>query len=154
MLFLGFPSDQVELRKLLQEDSHQHRLKHVGKLPLDDLQVLLAHAHAFLMPNIKIEGDMEGFGLVCLEASMCGTMVLASDIEGITDAIIHEKNGIQVPHEDAQAWQLAIGKILDSDSLHTEQRQAYRSFTLRTFSWEKMVNGYARLFQAIIGQAS
>lgn len=154
MLFLGFPSDQVELRKLLQEDSHQHRLKHVGKLPLDDLQVLLAHAHAFLMPNIKIEGDMEGFGLVCLEASMCGTIVLASDIEGITDAIIHEKNGIQVPHEDAQAWQLAIGKILDSDSLHTEQRQAYRSFTLRTFSWEKMVSGYARLFQAIIGQAS
>ncbi|GHE33325.1 glycosyltransferase family 4 protein [Sphingobacterium griseoflavum] len=153
MLFTGFPSDQQEIRRLLQENKDAHRLKHVGKLPLEDLQVLLAHAQAFLMPNIKIDGDMEGFGLVCLEASMCGTMVLASDIEGITDAVVHEKNGLHVLHENPQAWQTVIRKLLEEESLHAKHRKAYRLFTLRTFSWKKMVNEYSALFQSITKQA-
>lgn len=35
------------------------------------IQTLL-HADLFVMPNVPVEGDMEGFGLVALEASSCG----------------------------------------------------------------------------------
>ncbi|WDF70316.1 glycosyltransferase family 4 protein [Sphingobacterium oryzagri] len=153
MLFLGFPSDQVELRELLRDDRFANRLRHLGKLPLDDLKILLSHATAFLMPNIKIEGDMEGFGLVCLEASMCGTLVLASDIEGITDAIIHQKNGLQVAHENAAAWRNTINEVLAGELSYMERREAFRAFTLANFSWEKMVHGYANLFQSISQQS-
>ncbi|MDR1601380.1 MAG: glycosyltransferase [Tannerella sp.] len=52
---------------------------------------------AFLMPNIPVEGDMEGFGLVCLEASACGTLVFAADIDGIPDAVRNGKNGFLLP---------------------------------------------------------
>lgn len=149
MLFLGYPSDQVELRTLLRDNRFENRLKHLGKLPLEDLKILLSHAHAFLMPNIKIEGDMEGFGLVCLEASMCGTLVLASDIEGITDAIIHQKNGLQVAHENAEAWTNTIAEVLASEASYRERREDFRAFTLANFSWDKMVYGYANLFRSI-----
>lgn len=149
MLFLGFPSDQAELRSLLRDARFENRLQHLGKLPLEDLQILLSHATAFLMPNIKIDGDMEGFGLVCLEASMCGTLVLASDIEGITDAIIHQKNGLQVAHENAAAWTNTITDVLASEPSYRARRETFRDFTLANFSWEKMVHGYANLFQSI-----
>ena len=39
------------------------------------------------MPNIRIYGDAEGFGLVALEAVMNGTVALVAGIEGITEAI-------------------------------------------------------------------
>jgi hypothetical protein len=48
------------------------------------------------MPNIRVPGDAEGFGLVALEAVVCGTAVLAADLEGITEAIQHGKNGLLV----------------------------------------------------------
>ncbi|KGE16048.1 glycosyltransferase family 4 protein [Sphingobacterium deserti] len=150
MLFLGFPSDQAEIRSLLQQSNHAQRMRHLGKLPLDDLKILLTHAQAFLMPNIKIKGDMEGFGLVCLEASMCGTLVLASNIEGITDAILDSKNGLHVQHEDAAAWTTAIENVLSEEEDYTNRKKAYSAFTVSHFGWDKMVKGYALLFQSII----
>ncbi|TDS17471.1 glycosyltransferase family 4 protein [Sphingobacterium paludis] len=150
MLFLGFPSDQADIRHVLHEGNHTQRIRHLGKLPLDDLRILLTHAHAFLMPNIKIRGDMEGFGLVCLEASMCGTLVLAADIEGITDAILDNKNGIHVQHGNAAAWTTTIEQVLSAQEDYTNKKLAYRAFTISHFGWNKMVKGYAQLFQTII----
>ncbi|WP_437918530.1 glycosyltransferase family 4 protein [Sphingobacterium sp. LRF_L2] len=149
MLFMGYPSDQAELRNVLNHTQNQQRLKHVGKIPLEDLKIMLNYAHAFLMPNIRVEGDMEGFGLVCLEASMCGTLVFASDIEGITDAIHHQKNGIQVAHQDAEAWKNEILESLKDIDFHKDRRKNYRAFTLENFSWEKMVDSYLQLFEKI-----
>src|SRR5690606_29040963 len=147
MLFMGYPSDEMEWRSLLNDSAYVDRIKHVGKLPREELDVLLSHGEAFLMPNISVEGDMEGFGLVCLEASACGAMVLASAIDGIVDAIQHRKNGIHVEPENAQAWSSAIqGLVYDGKG---EQRHAYRTYTLAHFGWDKMVHGYAALFKEL-----
>src|SRR3546814_4760887 len=56
---------------------------------------------------------MEGFGLVCIEASMCGTNVFASASGGITDAVIHNKNGILSPPANAVAWIKALNNLID-----------------------------------------
>jgi glycosyltransferase involved in cell wall biosynthesis len=73
------------------------RIKHLGRLPFEEIVTILKHADAFVMPNIKVDGDMEGFGLVCLEACLCGATVYASDIDGIPDAIHQGKNGFLLP---------------------------------------------------------
>ncbi len=148
MLFMGYSSDQAALRDLISDPAYSSRVKHVGKLPSAELAILLSHAEAFLMPNIRVEGDMEGFGLVCLEASACGTMVLAAALEGITDAIQHLKNGIQIESENANAWSLAIQELQHDKVL--QQRHRFRTYTLTHFSWEKMVREYAALFKELI----
>lgn len=147
-LFMGYPSDQKEVGSLLADPAYFHKFKHVGKLPIEELDVLLSHAEVFLMPNIKVEGDMEGFGLVCLEASACGALVLASALEGITDAIQHQKNGIQVEPENAKAWSLAIQGLLYNNE-NKQQRDSFRTYTLNHFGWDKMVSGYATLFKEL-----
>lgn len=147
MLFMGYPSDQATLCSLLNDPYYAHKVTHLGKLPVEELRLLLSHGEAFLMPNIPAEGDMEGFGLVCLEASACGALVLASAIEGITDAIQHQKNGIQVEPQNAQAW---VQAIQDREADQNQQlRYTYRAYTLRQFSWQKMVADYASLFRAL-----
>ncbi|PRD44577.1 glycosyltransferase family 4 protein [Sphingobacterium haloxyli] len=148
-LFMGYPSDQKDIYRLLNDGKYNERTTHVGKLPMDELGVLLSHAEAFVMPNIRVEGDMEGFGLVCLEASVCGTVVLASAVDGITDAIQHQKNGIQVEPENVEAWLLAIQELLYNNT-GKQQSDSFRTYTLAHFGWDKMVKGYASLFKKLM----
>lgn len=150
MLFLGFPSDQKLIRHYLGNPNFISRMQHIGKVPTADLQCLLRHAGLFIMPNIKVEGDMEGFGLVCLEASICGATVFASDIEGISDAIIHQQNGILLPTENADRWILEIKNALDQPSLLKSKSEEFQAYSLAHYSWDKMVKAYFNLFESLI----
>ena len=150
MLFLGFPSDQKAIRHYLRDPNFKDRLQHIGKIPTTDLQCLLRHAGLFIMPNIKVPGDMEGFGLVCLEASICGATVFASDIEGISDAIIHQKNGVLLPPEQENYWISEIKNTLEHPSLLKNRSEEFQAYSLGHYSWDKMVRAYFNLFQSLI----
>jgi len=102
------------------------------------------------MPNINVDGDMEGFGLVCLEASICGAPVFASDLEGISDAIVDQKNGFLLPTEDADRWIMQIKVALDDPSLLKNRSKEFQAYSLQHYSWEKMSKAYFYLFQHII----
>jgi len=147
VLFLGFPSDQQEIRHLLQSEHVSNRVQHLGKIPFADLQILLANSTAFLMPNIRQQGDMEGFGLVCLEASLSGTLVLAANIDGITDAVQHQKNGILLPSESPQEWIKQLQDILLRPGDYKEKAQTYKTFTQQEYGWDKMVRQYMTVFK-------
>jgi glycosyltransferase involved in cell wall biosynthesis len=140
-LALGFPTDEALLRTLL---SNHPQVCHLGRLPWPDVVSLLSHARAFVMPNIPVEGDMEGFGLVCLEACLCGTPVFASRLEGITEAIHDGQNGRLLPSGDAMAWVAALTAVFDGSA--SPAPTAYVEYTLAHFGWEKMVLGYRDAF--------
>jgi glycosyltransferase involved in cell wall biosynthesis len=145
-LFLGTPSDERELRNLLTYPDHNSRVVRMGKLSLDDMNAILSVTDAFVMPNIEVPGDMEGFGLVCLEACIQGTIVFAAASGGITDAITDGKNGHLLPVGDVLAWSNALKWSLatkEKNSSHAEERIA---FTKNHFSWQKMCAEYLQHF--------
>jgi len=148
-LFLGYPSDESEIRKLLQDPIIDSRVKHLGKVPFHHLQSLLGHASAFLMPNIQVPGDMEGFGLVCLEASVAGTLVLASSLEGITDAVQHQKNGILLPSNDSDRWVDQLNAVLDNTDGYQVLAKSYQAFSLEHYGWEIMASSYLQTFRQL-----
>lgn len=146
-LFLGYPSDEKNIRKLLKDPDIGSKVEHLGKIPFDDLRSFLVHSSSFLMPNIQVPGDMEGFGLVCLEASLAGTLVLASATEGITDAIIDKKNGILVQSGDKEAWKSIMTKVYNNPSEFQDDKKKYQSYSKQHYSWEKMSASYWNVFQ-------
>ncbi len=148
-LFLGFPTDEALLRPLLAQPALQNKVQHLGKLPFADITQILTVSDAFIMPNIPIAGDMEGFGLVCLEACLCGTTVFAANLDGIPDAIQDGKNGLLLPAQDAGAWATALNALLENPARYALQAEAARAYTLDHFSWQKMVDGYRAHFQAL-----
>ncbi|MFZ4262372.1 glycosyltransferase family 4 protein [Sphingobacterium sp. HJSM2_6] len=148
-LFLGYPTDQSAIRKLLKTKELQNKVTHLGKVPFQDLQLFLQHATAFLMPNLSIPGDMEGFGLVCLEASISGTLVLASNMEGITDAIHHQKNGLLLPSADVAAWIKQLKALQSDPKRYQQQAKAFQSYSITQYSWEKMCADYAAAFKKL-----
>ncbi len=148
-LFLGFPTDEARLRELLAQPELKNRLRHLGKLPFDHILQILSKATAFVMPNIPMAGDMEGFGLVCLEASMCGTTVFAALTDGIPDAIHDGKNGVLLPAQNADAWVNALNAAFKNPELYAAQGKAAREYTRSQFSWDKMAAGYWAHFQVL-----
>lgn len=143
-LFLGYPSDETALRSFLKH--HKPNVIRTGKLPLNEMNQLLAVADAFIMPNIEVQGDMEGFGLVCLEACMQGARVFAAASGGITDAIVDQRNGTLLPPGDEKSWAAILNKSLsgkDSSPLSAEQ---IIKFTTDNFSWKKMSEEYFQHF--------
>lgn len=150
-LMLGITSDAPDVLKEVKEND---RVFHLGKVPYEDLLQVLALAEVFVMPNIKVHGDAEGFGLVALEASMRGTPVLASGIEGITDAIHNEKNGWLIESQKPQVWIDKIHKILADKNKLAAFSEASKNYTLANYSWEKMTRGYVEVFNRFISSST
>lgn len=150
-LLLGIASDTGEVNELLKVTKNAY---HLGSVPYDDLLQLLSLADLFVMPNVQVDGDEEGFGLVALEASIRGTYVLASGIEGITDAVIDGENGSLLPSGDAQAWAKKIKELLNDKTKLAVLSEKGKRFTHANYSWNNMVNGYKEVFDKLIGSVS
>ena len=145
----SMPSDEMALQSAMQQKAVQQKVYALGKLPFSEVRQLLSIADLFIMPNLPIAGDMEGFGLVALEAAISGTPVVAANIEGIQDAIQDGQNGWLLPTADKTVWINSINKLLaDPANLKNFGRKA-QSYTLNTFSWEKMAEGYNDVFKKI-----
>lgn len=142
---MGIGMDQKKISKLLKRKELNARVFQLGAVPHEDKIRLLQQAHAFVMPNIKISGDAEGFGLVALEAVLSGAPVLASNIEGITEAIKTGKNGRLVESGNPEAWLSAIKEIPDDEDLRRSLIDRAITFTRENYSWSKMVEEYKKI---------
>lgn len=110
---------------------------------------LLARADLVLVPNIRVPGDAEGFGIVCLEAGAAGAWVLAADIEGLRDAVVDGANGQHAAAGDAAAWSAALDALCaDPARLRSLGAQA-RENVARLFGWPAMIDRYAALVETL-----
>ncbi len=146
VLALGLGLDEIDVSEALEREEIKGHAFYLGKQPFEDMVQILKHSDMFVMPNIKVMGDAEGFGLVALEASVNGTPVIASSLEGITCAVIDGKNGFLVPPENEGAWIEKIHAILSDTSHLKEFGELAKQFTITNFAWKKMVDGYLTVF--------
>jgi phosphatidylinositol alpha-1,6-mannosyltransferase len=112
--------------------------------------LLLGASDLFIMPNRSVEGDMEGFGLVALEAAIRGIPVIATGIEGITDAVIDGKNGFCVAEDDKGGMVSIIMTLLNDPQRLEEFGKCASEFTKKTFSSENTFRRYRKLFDALL----
>jgi phosphatidylinositol alpha-1,6-mannosyltransferase len=146
-LLLGLGMDEIDIQDAIKRNKLEKRAFYMGKLPFEEMIQILKASDLFIMPNIKIRGDAEGFGLVALEAAVCGVPVLASSLEGITCAVIDGMNGFLAPPENEVAWVEKIDTLLsDRFSLKKAGDLAQR-YTTKNYAWEKMVEGYITIFE-------
>lgn len=153
-LFLGSSSDEMALKHLLLKPKIASKSHHLGKLKYHELLSLLAAADIFVMPNISVRGDMEGFGLVALEAALSKTLVVASGIEGITDAIRDHKNGQLVRSGNRSDWINVLTELIQSpDQISVFSEQA-KLFTQQNYGWQKMSKEYFKIFSVLLESKS
>jgi len=126
------------------------RIHLLGRVSEERLATLLAGADLFVMPNVPVPGDMEGFGVVMLEAGLAGLATVASDLEGIRDVITDGANGHLVPPLDAAAFAECIARYAgDRDALERLSASA-REHVVSTFSWSAVAEQYVLVLESIV----
>jgi phosphatidylinositol alpha-1,6-mannosyltransferase len=148
-LVSGKGKDMEIIQAAVTEHKLEDSVKLLGRVSDELLQALYNTADLFIMPNIPIKNDMEGFGLVALEAASCGTMVIASKLEGIQDAIIDGQNGVLVGPGDVTGYITTIMRELGQRSISNED---VRNYTLTHYSWDETARQYIALMQTVAGK--
>jgi phosphatidylinositol alpha-1,6-mannosyltransferase len=90
----------------------------------------------FVMPAREEPTDIEGFGLVFLEAGACEKPVIGARAGGVPDAIVHGETGLLVPSDDVPALAQAIGTLLDDPARARQLGVAARRRVLQQGLWQ------------------
>ncbi len=145
-LIVGDGPERPTVRRIVRERKMHERVVLLGRVPDGILADLYAAATLFVMPNVPVPGDMEGFGIVALEAASRGLPVVASRLEGIPDAVVGGENGVLVPPLDAEAWASAIHDLLADGAARADLAARAREFTRSRYRWDRLAREYIRAF--------
>ena len=130
------------IREAIDRHGLAHRVRTWGKISESRLQALYRGADLFLMPNVAVPGDIEGFGIVMLEAGMNGLPTVAARIEGISEVIREGENGAFVESGDAQGFVEAIRRYEMNPTELASARLRVRRHVETTFGWETVADRY------------
>lgn len=106
-----------------------------------------------VMPNRSSPDgtDVEGFGIAAIEAAWDGIPLLASAIEGITDAVIDGETGYLLPEGEPSSWVQAIVNI---HAWSAQQRKDYAtrasSKAREYFTWHRVARETFAAYQAYL----
>ena len=103
-LIAGEGPMREEIEAAIASTGVHDRVRLLGSVSDELREELLLGADVLVMPNIRVQGDLEGFGLVAVEAACRGALVLASALEGISDAVVDGATGILVESEQPEGF--------------------------------------------------
>lgn len=122
-----------------QLQDHVMLLGHVNRQTLIDLY----HAcDVFMLPGIDVPGDMEGFGIVLLEAAAAGKPVVAVRLGGIPDAVVDGKGGILTEAERWDEIADAVVTLLGDERLRQDMGQFGRERVRSELDWSIIAEQY------------
>jgi glycosyltransferase involved in cell wall biosynthesis len=120
----------------------ENRVKLLLNLKRSDLKKLFNACDLYISPNIKVPGSMEGFGITAIEAAACERVVLASNLEGLKDAIKDGQDGFLLEPENADVWAEKIKELLENNDFRTEFGKRSKKYVEENFTWEKVSKRY------------
>ena len=146
LLICGPPaSETARLQARHRELGLEARVVLLGPVPDDVLAMLRTSCDLFLMPNLHIPGDVEGFGQTQLECMYAGTPAVAFAVDALTESV--REGGFLVDPEDYPAF---VAQIHGFFALGPAERAALgrqcRAYVQREYSRERIAGQYMDLF--------
>jgi phosphatidylinositol alpha-1,6-mannosyltransferase len=138
-LIVGDGPEYDYIQEAVTRQNLQDRVILLGRVSDEERNLIYNASDIFIMPNIKVPGDVEGFGIVAIEAGSCGLPVVASNIQGIRDAVIEGKTGFLVKERDVDAFLNRINNM-------SLKKENIRSLVNSTFDWAKIYKRYLTVF--------
>lgn len=149
LLFVGDGPERERLRERTERLGLVGAVTFAGALPDDDVRRAVAISEAFVLTPLEIGGDVEGFGIVYVEAAALGKPVVGSRTGGVPEAVLHDRTGLLVPPANPSAAAEAMIALLTNDTLRRRLGDAARERANREFHWK----GRALLFQGMLHTA-
>jgi phosphatidylinositol alpha-1,6-mannosyltransferase len=138
LLLVGEGPYRKHLEKLVQKFSLTKNVTFVGRILYDKLPIYLSAADLFAMPSrSRFFGlEVEGLGIVYLEASACGIPVVAGKSGGAPDAVLEGVTGVCVDGTDVSDIAMAITDILGDAKRASYMGAAGRNWIVDDWRWD------------------
>lgn len=149
LVIAGSGVDEPNVRAAIETSGSGSRIRYLGEVDARAKEMLLSSCDLFVQPNIPVPGDMEGFGIVVLEAAMAGTFVVASALEGLMDSVHQGKNGVLVEPLDAQKFADVIVDLLSDPGKLKVLGEDARNYVMVTFGWDAVGEKYVQALRTI-----
>lgn len=123
----------IKIQTLARELGLEKHLLMIGACSDAALAAAYAASDVCVFPLRQIPGDVEGFGMVAVEAAAHGLATVAFDVGGVADAVADGRSGWLVPAGDYTTMVERIGRVL-ATRRSAQARTGARAFA-EAFDW-------------------
>jgi len=136
-----------QMRAKIEEKIKQLGLS--GRITLlgyrNDAVSLLKAADCLVMPSF-----IEGLPGVILEAMACGKPVIASNVGGISEAVLDEQTGFLLKPNDTPGFVHSMKLVMETNGLQEEMGEAGKKQVLNNFGMEKIASQFLEKYKQIL----
>lgn len=145
-VIVGTGEEEARLHHLAQELNTAHRVEFRTAVSDEELPNYYGACDLFVMPNREEpDHDIEGFGIVFLEANACGKVVIGGKSGGTADAIVNGETGLRVDGESPQAIAEAVIDLLRNPERAASMGRKGRDRVVQHFNWDRIAAQTQRL---------
>lgn len=144
---VGAGDERPHLEELIvREGVSAHVLFH-GELPDDNIVECYQQCDVFVLANRQLGNDIEGFGMVLLEAQACGKPVVAGASGGTAETMSIPATGQVVPCEEPGPLAALLTELLSDPARRARMGDAARAWAVEHFDWSTLSRQAATIFQ-------
>lgn len=138
LLLVGQGPYREHLESLVAEHNLHESITFIGRIQYADLPRYICCGDIFAMPSrSRLMGlEVEGLGIVYLEASSCGLPVIAGKSGGAPDAVVDGITGVVVDGEDDKQIAQAVITLLDNPVEASAMGSRGRQWIVDNWRWE------------------
>ncbi len=147
LLLVGEGPYRDHLTKLVGKYNLQSNVTFIGRIQYEDLPKYICLGEIFAMPSrSRFFGlEVEGLGIVYLEASACGLPVIAGASGGAPDAVIEGVTGVVVDGLDSAAIAVAAIEMLNNPEKSQMMGAAGREWIVAKWRWQIWADEFLHL---------
>lgn len=151
-LIVGDGPARPRLERLARHHNVENAVVFAGEAPEAELPAHYAAGDVFAMPcRSRYAGlEVEGLGLVYLEAQACERPAITGDSGGAPEAVIPNQTGFVVPGRDPRTLAARLTRLLSDPPTARTMGKAARTFVERTHHWNDVVTRYHTMLLASI----
>ncbi len=138
LVLVGEGPYRKHLDKLVEKYKLENHVFFIGRIQFAELPQYICMGDVFAMPSrSRLFGlEVEGLGIVYLEASSCGLPVIGGSSGGAPDAVLDGETGFVVDGNDLSAISTQIIKVLKDSELGRKMGQRGRDWAIESWRWE------------------
>ena len=147
LVFVGEGPHRQQLDNLVKKLGLQNHVYFIGRIQFSELPKYICVGDVFAMPSrSRFFGlEVEGLGIVYLEASACGLPVIAGASGGAPDAVIAGETGLVVDGNNLEEIAQSCINLLKSKELRDQIGKNGRAWVIDNWLWEIWSNKFNKL---------
>ena len=147
LLLVGQGPIKSMLDKLIRHHSLENNVIFTGRIQFKDLPKYIQLGEIFAMPSRdRFFGlEVEGLGIVYLEASACGVPVIVGRSGGAPDAVVENETGLIVDGTNPSEIADAVCHLLGDKKLAKQMGEKGRDWVVANWRWEIWSNKFNAL---------